>query len=394
MTFSRPQVEKLLRRLAEPRGLLQVVAGPRQCGKTTVVRQALAVTDLPHRYATADSPLPLDAAWIEREWNAGRKNAAKQGGVLVLDEIQKITGWSEAVKRLWDEDRADRADLRVVILGSAPLLLQHGLSESLAGRFETIRMDHWSYPEMQEAFGYTLDEFLYFGGYPGAAPLRHDFQRWRDYLLDSLIETTLSRDILLLHPVRKPALLRRLFLLGCEYSGQILSFNKMLGQLQDAGNTTTLAHYLELLDGAGMLAGLPKFSTAAFRRRASSPKLIIRNTGLMNAVSGRSFEEAKADPKAWGRIVETAVGAHLLATAHESIARIAYWREQNLEVDFVVTKGDRRAAIEVKSVRSSAPDAGVAAFATSFEGSRCWHFGPGGVPLQEVLTSPAGSWLE
>ncbi len=371
-----------------------MVAGPRQCGKTTVVRQALAAAELPHRYATADSPVPLDSAWLEQQWNAGRETATGAAGVLVLDEIQKISGWSETVKRLWDEDSASGSQLHVVVLGSAPLLLQHGLSESLAGRFEIIRMDHWGFAEMREAFGYTLDEYLYFGGYPGAAPLRHDEQRWRDYLLDSLIETTLSRDILLLHPVRKPALLRRLFLLGCEYSGQILSFNKMLGQLQDAGNTTTLAHYLELLDGAGMLAGLQKYSTAPHRRRASSPKLIIRNTGLMNAVSNRGFEETKGDPEGWGRIVETAVGAHLLATSRESSASVSYWRDRNAEVDFVVAADEARAAIEVKSVPTSPVDPGMDAFATSFEGSRCWRFGPGGVPLERVLTRPAGRWLK
>ncbi len=370
------------------------MAGPRQCGKTTVVRQALAAAELPHRYATADSPLPHGPAWLEQQWNAGRETAAGEAGVLVLDEIQKIPGWSETIKRLWDEDSAGGSQLHVVVLGSAPLLLQHGLSESLAGRFETIRMDHWGYTEMREAFGYTLDEFLYFGGYPGAAPLREDEQRWRDYLLDSLIETTLSRDILLLHPVRKPALLRRLFLLGCDYSGQILSFNKMLGQLHDAGNTTTLAHYLELLDGAGMLTGLSKYSTAPHRKRASSPKLLIRNTGLMNAVSGRGFEETRADAKTWGRIVETAVGAQLLATARESRVSVSYWRERNAEVDFVVTAGEARAAIEVKSVASAPVDPGVEAFASAFPGTRCWRFGPGGVPLDRAVTRPAGRWLK
>jgi len=175
------------------------------------------------------------------------------------------------------------------LLGSSPLLVQQGLSESLAGRFEILRIGHWSFSEMRDAFGLTVDQYLYFGGYPGSAALINDEERWRRYLLDSLIETTLARDILLMNRVDKPALLRQMFRLGCEYSGQILSYQKMLGQLQDAGNTTTLAHYLDLLSGAGMLCGLSKFSSEVVRQRGSSPKLQVLNNGLMTAQSGQIY---------------------------------------------------------------------------------------------------------
>ncbi|HEY0796567.1 MAG TPA: AAA family ATPase, partial [Acidisarcina sp.] len=258
--FQRPLLVRLIKRLDETRRFIQVLAGPRQVGKTTLVRQLMAHFGERSSYATADALSPNDSLWIEQQWEAARRRCLPTGKwLLVLDEVQKVPGWSEMVKRLWDEDSNSGLDLRVVLLGSSPLLVQKGLSESLAGRFEMLRVGHWSFAEVNKAFGWSVDQYMYFGGYPGAAPLISDEERWRQYLLDSLIETTLSRDILLMNRVDKPALLRQLFRLGCEYSGQILSYQKMLGQLHDAGNTTTLAHYLELLTGAGMLTGLAKF---------------------------------------------------------------------------------------------------------------------------------------
>jgi len=159
------------------------------------------------------------------------------------------------------------------IFGPAPLLIARGLTESMAGRFEITRLGHWRFAEMQQAFDFTLEQFIFYGGYPGAAPLVHDEARWAAYVSDALIETTISKDVLLMAPVQKPALLRRVFDLACAYSGQILSYQKMLGQLDDAGNTTTLAHYLDLLKGAGMVGGLPKYMGQVLRQRASSPKL-------------------------------------------------------------------------------------------------------------------------
>ena len=254
--YKRPLYQTLLSRLKEPRRFLQVLAGPRQVGKTTLARQAMEGGRTRSQYASADEPTLQDRAWIEQQWDLGRMKAKDGEALLVLDEVQKVPGWSEVVKRLWDEDTAKRVSLKCVLLGSSPLLVQRGLTESLAGRFEILHVTHWSFAEMRDAFGWDVDQYVYFGGYPGAAALIEDRQRWARYIVESLIETTLSRDILLMTRVDKPALLRRLFLLGCDYSGQILSYQKMLGQLQDAGNTTTLAHYLELLAGAGMLKGV------------------------------------------------------------------------------------------------------------------------------------------
>lgn len=302
--YHRPMYHTLLKRLQEPRRFIQVLAGPRQTGKTTIMRQIADDNQLPVHYASADEPTLQSRTWIEQQWETGRllvaDTAGNAGALLVLDEIQKVTGWSEVVKRLWDNDTRNRISLKVVLLSSAPLLIHRGLTESLAGRFEIIPVIHWSYAEMQEAFGWDLDRFIYFGGYPGAADLIDDRQRWSRYIIDSLIETTLSRDILLLTRVDKPALLRRLFQLGCSFSGQILSYQKMIEQLQDAGNTTTLAHYLELLTGAGMLTGLQKFTAHQVRERASSPKLQVLNTALISAQARLTFDDARKDTGSFG----------------------------------------------------------------------------------------------
>jgi len=391
--FIRPQAAALRKRLGEPRRFLQIVAGPRQTGKTTLVRQVTARFALPLRYASADEPTLRERGWIAGQWDAARLEAGKRGALLVLDEIQKIPGWSETVKRLWDEDTRAKRRLKVVLLGSAPLLIQRGLTESLAGRFEVLRLPHWSYAEMREAFGLGLDEYLYYGGYPGAAPLIGEPARWARYIADALIETTISRDVLLLTRVDKPALLRRLFELGCRYSGQILSYTKMLGQLQDAGNATTLAHYLELLAGAGMVTGLQKFAGGAARSRGSIPKLQVLNTALMTVQSGLAFEEARADREFWGRLTESAVGAHLANAAASGACELFYWRERNREVDFVVRAGRTLAAVEVKSGRAGDAQPGLDAFAEAFKPRRRLLVGGDGIALEEFLTRPVEHWL-
>ncbi len=391
-----PYAQSLRQRLEEPRRYIQAIAGPRQVGKTTMVLQTLEDADIPHLYVSADEPTLRDAAWLRAQWDRARLSARgdRPGFILALDEIHKIPDWSETVKALWDEDARNRLALKVVLLGSAPLLMQRGLGESLAGRFELLRLPHWSYTEMQTAFDFTFDQFLFFGGYPGAAAMVDDASRWRRYILDSLVETTLARDLLLTTRVDKPALLRRLFELGCRYSGQILSYTKMLGQLHDAGNTTTLAHYLDLLAAAGMLTGLQKYAGSAIRRRGSSPKLQVLNTGLMTAVSGLSPAKAREDVAFRGRLVESAVGAHLLNTATDDDAEVFYWRERNHEVDFVVQVRDLRLAIEVKSGRPPEALPGLGRFAEAFKPDRTLLVGGDGIPLEEFLSQPVSYWIE
>ena len=346
------------------------------------------------RQASADEPTLRGADWIAQQWETARLSIADaEGAVLVLDEIQKIPGWSETVKRLWDEDTRAKRPLKAVLLGSAPLLIAQGLTESLAGRFEVLPLSHWSYAEMRAAFGWPVDAYVFYGGYPGAAPLIGEPARWARYVLDSLIETSISRDVLLLTRVDKPALLRRLFELACRYSGQVLSYTKMLGQLQDAGNTTTLAHYLELLAGAGMVCGLPKYAGDAARSRGSSPKLQVLNTALMTAASGYTLAEARADCEFWGRLVESAVGAHLANAAMRGECALHYWRERNHEVDFVVQAGRRLTAIEVKSGRAPQAHPGTAAFVQAFKPKRTLLVGGDGIALDDFLMRPVAHWV-
>ena len=414
--FERQQVNTLLTRLEERPERLIVVSGPRQTGKTTLVTQALARTDMEGDYLSIDEPEPAtpspsfdqqeqevtttltdarDAKWLTRTWENARKKAnhSDRGFVLVLDEIQKIPQWSETVKGLWDADRAADCPLHVVVLGSAPLLMQQGLTESLAGRFELIRVSHWSFPEMVDAFNFDLASYIYFGGYPGSATLINDQPRWREYIHSSLIAPNIERDILSMTRVNKPALLKRAFELGSNYSGQILSYTKMQGQLQDAGNTTTLAHYLDLLSNAGLLTGLQKYAGQQHRRRGSSPKLNVLNTSFMAVNSGYSFEEAQADRTFWGRLVESTVGAHLFNTGMPDI-RLHYWRESPYEVDFVLEQGRRLIGIEVKSTPRGNNSDGLAIFQERFSPERTLLVGGQGIPLEEFLTQPATHWFD
>ncbi len=394
--YSRPQVQELVGRLREPRRFIQVVAGSRQVGKTTLVEQAARESGRPTRYASADEPTLRGVQWLEQQWEVGRSLASEagaEGALLVLDEVQKIPGWSEAVKYLWDADTRAGRPLKVVVLGSAPLLVQRGLGDSLAGRFEMLRLPHWSFGEMRAAFGWSLEQYVFYGAYPGAAPLIRQPERWVRYVRDALIEPIISRDVLLLSRVDKPALLRRLLELACAYSGQILSYTKMLGQLQDAGNTTTLAHYLDLLSGAGLVTGLQKYAAGVARRRASSPKLQVFNTALIAAQAGRTLKEARGDRAFWGRLVESAVGAHLANAAARGDCETYYWRERNREVDFVVRAGNRLVAIEVKSGRTAGALPGMAAFSEAFRPTRKLLVGGDGIDVETFLLRPVGDWL-
>ena len=378
-TYRRYTTDLLVSRLREGRGAMQIVLGPRQSGKTTSVRQALEELDLPHVYASADSPVPFGPEWVAQQWRAARQQGAPS--ILVLDEVQKAQGWPEQVKAEWDADTWAARDLRVVLLGSSPLLAGRGLPESLAGRFETVRSTHWTYAECRDAFGWDLDTFLFHGGYPGAARYLDDHERWRAYILDAIVETTVSRDVLLLTRIDKPALLRRLFQLACDYSGQELSYRKMIGQLTDAGNTTTLAHYLDLLSGTGLVTGLQKHSSRPVQRRLSSPKLLVMNTALMTAMSGAPFDEARADRTLWGRIVETAVGAHLLAVAQREGGEVRYWRDGRAVTAVEVKSGGARGG-----ARGGAADyRGLEAFRARFPGADALLVGAGGTPLETFL---------
>ena len=391
--YRREAARTLERRLSEPRRFIQVVTGPRQVGKTTLVRQVVeAHAALTTHFVSADDPGLRDSTWLRAQWRVARQQSSRTNRrLLVVDEVQKVSGWAETVKSLWDEDTAQGGGPLVVLLGSAALAIQAGLSESLAGRFEVIRLAQWSFAEMRAAFGWELETYLRFGGYPGAASLVVDPDRWRAYIVDSLVETALARDLLLMTRVDKPALLRQLFRLGCDYSGQVLSYQKLTGQLQDAGNTVTLAHYLRLLRGVGLMVGLEKYAASRIRQRGSSPKLLALDPGLVTAMAGYGLDPLSS-PDTRGRAVETAVGAHLVNTAPPGV-EVTWWRERNQEVDFVVSDGRRTVAIEVGSGRTKTSVPGLRAFVREFSPAEPLLIGGQGMALEEALSIEASALL-
>ncbi len=387
MQFKRNIFNMLLKRINSPNHFIQVLSGPRQVGKTELVNQIALEVKFQTIYASADDPTLQSLAWLEQQWERARAliDGGEAEALLILDEVQKIEEWSSVVKKLWDEDKRKKRELKVILLGSAPLQIQSGLSESLAGRFEVVRATHWSLPEMETAFKITPEQYIFFGGYPASAALLDDELRWRSYIRESLIETTISRDILLLSKIEKPALLRRLFQLGCEYSGKILSYQKMIGQLQDTGNTTTIANYLQLLENAGLLAGLEKFSGEKVRQRSSSPKFQVLNNALMTSDLNDDFAEAKANPELWGHLVESAIGAYIYNAGFINQFETFYWREGNYEVDFVLVRRGKIVAIEVKSGKKRESLPGISEFSKHYKNARLLLVGKGGIPVEEFL---------
>lgn len=386
--YKRAEYQTIKKRLEEPRKFIQVVMGSRQVGKSTVVKQVLKELEIPYQMFSADNVPTTSSAWVTNCWEATRslqKNKGYESIVLVIDEIQKITNWSEAVKKEWDDDTFHDRNIKVLLLGSSRVLLEKGLSESLAGRFEEIRMSHWSYKEMKECFGFTLDQYIYYGGYPGAATLIDEEDRYQQYIQSGIVDATINKDILMDTPISKPALLRQTFELGSAYSGQLLSLNKMLGSLQDAGNTATLAGYIHLLDESGLLCGLQKYSIDTARRKASIPKLQVYNNALKMVYSPLTFEEAITNRQAWGHIFESAVGAYIVSQSFVHRFEVFYWRERNDEVDFILRKKGSVVAIEIKS-NAEKQTKGLEVFKNLFSPQAAFIVGDGGISAEDFLT--------
>ena len=386
--YIRSQYHILLKRINEPRKFIQVLAGPRQVGKSTLVGQVLREVTVPYTFENADGINPEDTDWIRRVWESARVSMQLQHEeerLLVIDEIQKIDNWSEAVKLEWDRDCREGRNLKVVLLGSSRLLIKKGLTESLAGRFELIRITHWSYTEMRDAFGYTLDQYIYFGGYPGPAMMIGDEKRWKKYIKDSLVTPAIEKDVILTSNIYKPALMKRTFELGCGYSGELLSLTKMIGQLQDAGNVTTVANYIDILSQCALLCGLQKFANDDSRKYNSIPKFQVFNNALLTAYKGHTFVRDRQDTEAWGRWVESAIGAYLVSQAEELEYKVYYWRERNDEVDFIVVSDDVTLAIEVKSGRRKM-NSGLPKFSGAFHPTRSFVVGTGGITLETFLS--------
>lgn len=388
MAYIHTNYHTLTSRLKEPRHFIQVLMGPRQVGKTTVVKQVVKDINIPYSLFSADNTPTNDSTWISTVWSTARsimKGRGYKDYILVIDEIQKIANWSEAVKKEWDYDTWNDIELKVILLGSSRVMLEKGLSESLAGRYEEIRMSHWRYNEMKDAFGMSLNEYIYYGGYPGAAGLIKDPDRWTAYLSSSIVDATINKDILNDTIITKPALLRQVFELGASYSSQELSLTKMLGQLNDAGNTTTVANYLKILSDSGMLCALQKYSNDQARKRASAPKFQVYNNALHSLYAFNTLEELALLPKQWGRHFESAIGAHLASFAFTERYNLYYWRDNNMEVDYILQKNGKLIAIEVKSNNES-HTAGLDAFNQRFHPQSTIIVGQSGMSAEDFLS--------
>ena len=387
MEYKRPQFSAVLERMNEPRKFIQVLAGPRQVGKSTLIDQVLEECTLPHYLYNADGVDENDTDWIRRVWESARTQMdtrQQTEAILVIDEIQKIKRWSEIVKREWDADTRNRRQLKLFLLGSSRLMLRKGLTESLAGRFELIRLGHWTLQEMEDAFGLTLDEWIYYGGYPGSASLIKDMRRWRKYIKESMVAPAIEKDIIMTSNIYKPALMKQLFELGCSYSAELLSLTKALGQLQDAGNVTTLSSYLNILNQCNLLAGLQKYANDDARRYQSVPKFQVYNNALLTAYRGTTYDKDRIDPQIWGRWVESAVGGYLLGGAEDGGYKVYYWRERSDEVDYIVASQGTAIALEVKSGRRGM-NSGLPKFCESFHPKRALVIGTDGIPFKEFF---------
>lgn len=338
--------------MAEPRRRMQIVMGPRQVGKSTLVGQFTEGISVPFDFFAADGVNRFDSSWIPNKWQQVRMRMdihSEQEHILIIDEVQKIRGWSEQVKKEWDEDSRSHRNLKVILLGSSRLLLQKGLEESLEGRFETIKMGYWDWQEMHEAFGFSMDEYVYFGGFPGLAPDIQDEDRWRNLMEDSIISPILTRDILEIEEIRNPALLRQVFELACIESAKELSLTKMQGTM-NSGTVPTIKNYLDILNKSMIVQPLQNYSPSRVKEKQSVPKMQVFNNAFRNRFGTFSFDEARVDPTEWGRLVESAVGAHLANRAMTDDYELFYWRnERRQECDYVLRKGQALVAIEVKS---------------------------------------------
>lgn len=386
--YQRKYYHIIKERINEERSAIQVIAGPRQVGKTTVVGQVLDDIEMPFLSETADSVDPNNPEWISSIWTNARSIMQVRRYnefLIVIDEIQKLNNWSEFVKKEWDSDTRNKINIKVILLGSSRLLIKKGLTESLAGRYELIRMGHWSFDEMRDAFGFDINQYIYYGGYPQGAKYIQNEKRWRDYIKDSIIDPVVSKDILMTTTIYKPALLKQLFELSCDYSGEILSLTKMLGQLNDAGNVTTLSNYIDLLSDCQAVTKLYKYANDNARKFNSIPKYQVFNTALLSANTGRGFEKEFTDSKRWGRWVESAIGAYLVGNAEEYGYKVFYWREDNQEVDFVLEKKGVLIAIEVKSGRRTTNE-GIAIFNKKFSPKMAFVVGSGALSIEEFLT--------
>lgn len=383
--FVRDEYNELEKRLYGKNLFIQIITGPRQVGKTTLIRQILKNLKYDSIYVNADENYSNEAKWIDEMWQNARLRSKGKPYLLVIDEVQKINNWSKVVKANWDKDKLEDNPIYVILSGSSQMLLQKGLSESLAGRYELTYLVHWTYSEMQQAFDFSLDDYILYGGYPGAMTIFDDKTRWKNYIKNSIIESSISQDVIQMSTIYKPALMKALFNFAVHFSGQILSFNKIIGQLDDAGNTTTIANYLALLNNAGLIAGLEKFTKMFVKTKSSSPKFQVYNNSFLTALNSNDADSIRTDSKTWGRWVESAVGTYLINQSVKKDFDVFYWRENNAEVDFIIRQGEKIAALEVKSSVYTKKHSGLELFKRKYKDAKSYIIGDAGISLEEFF---------
>lgn len=354
MEIYRKFVAEIQKSLSRKTPLIEVVIGPRQVGKTTGIKQLLQKIELPQLYVSADGDVLKNSAWLYRQW-LNAKNISPNC-LLVIDEIQKVENWAETIKQVWDEQNLKSDHIKLILLGSSSLELQKGLSESLAGRFSLHKVYHWTAAESKEAYNLDLNQYLRFGGYPGSYQMIDNKIEWLNYVQNSIVDPVIGKDILSLARVKSPSLFKQCFYLACSYACQELSYTKLLGQLQDKGNTDLVKFYLDLFEQAFLLKQVFKYSNKKVLSRSSSPKILPLCPALYSVTI-----DADYDADNFGRAFELCVGILLNSLPGE----LYYWRNKNLEVDYVFKFGKKLWAIEVKTNKKESSK-GLLAFKNEF----------------------------
>lgn len=342
--------ERLTERLDEPApGRVQILTGPRQVGKTHILLDSAARWRESALYLAADAPESSLPGWWELQWQRTLQMAGRGKSVLFVDEAHYLPQWSPVIKSAIDEVYRKKLPLHIVITGSATLPLGSGAREAMTGRFERIELRQWNPRDLAEAFSLDRDEaiecFIRFGSFPGGMSLISDIPRWKAYIRDSIIDPAVGRDILMREQVRKPALLRQIFAVCTGHPSEILSLAKIAGALSDAGTLETIAHYLGLLEEAYLIASVRKYSAREVRRRSSPPKIVPLSNALTAASRSGDPPLPARDPAPWGRWVENACIAFAIGCGQ----KVHYWREEPLEVDFVLIGSWGKWAIEIKT---------------------------------------------
>jgi hypothetical protein len=343
-------IAQLAGRLAEPApGYIQVLVGPRQVGKTTLLLEIASRWRGQAVYVAADAAEASLPGWWEEQWRTVERLAKDKPAVILFDEIQYLSNWNRILKAKHDQIRRRRVPVHVVVSGSSSLRIGAGTKETMAGRFERLQLLHWPARELAKRFhlnpAEAVEQIIRYGSYPGAIPLLKDFPRWRAYIRDSIIEPATGRDILATEPIRRPALLRQLFAVSVAHPAQIVSLQKICGQLTDQGALQTVAHYLHVLEEAFLVTAVHKYSERALRRRSSPPKLVVLNQAFLSAAAGEASPTPERQPEQWGRWIENACIAH----AFNSGQGVYYWRAEPLEVDLITDGSWGRWAIEIKT---------------------------------------------